>query len=287
MESGGRAGAAGALGGRPDDGHGSSDQGARVLPAERRWPRAVCGETDRPPVRGGRDPAVRFERGRSQTVAARSGRVPETHGGDVRGAGATRRGDGQSTSEPGLDRGPPPARRSREALATEDDPDQVLRIVLHEAIDLSAAQRGFVVTVRARSSVRSRQDMDWSEVAQPTIEVSRTSSGGSSPRLIDPSQLQRGGCRLRDEQPRRDRRPLDACVPLVHEGSPWGPLSRRTRSLALVRQRDEAVLRPVRIAGGAALKNAQEHRARAAPSRRRRDHPPPSNGERKRVRFEG
>jgi transcriptional regulator with GAF, ATPase, and Fis domain len=60
-------------------------------------------------------------------------------------------------------------------LATEDDPDQVLRMVLHEAIELCGAERGFLVLVRGDDhEFAFAENIDRSEVQQPSFEVSRS-----------------------------------------------------------------------------------------------------------------
>src|SRR5206468_10459484 len=61
------------------------------------------------------------------------------------------------------------------SLADETDPEQVLRIVLHEAIELSGTDRGFVVLVSGETlEFALAENLDWSEVEQPAFEVSRT-----------------------------------------------------------------------------------------------------------------
>ncbi len=61
------------------------------------------------------------------------------------------------------------------SLADETDPDRILRLVLHEAIELSGLDRGFVVILNdADLDFALAENLDWSEVEQPAFEVSRT-----------------------------------------------------------------------------------------------------------------
>jgi len=60
-------------------------------------------------------------------------------------------------------------------LAAETDPAQVLRVVLHEAIELSGLDRGFVVLVTGTElDIALGENLDWSEIERPSFEVSRT-----------------------------------------------------------------------------------------------------------------
>jgi GAF domain-containing protein len=60
-------------------------------------------------------------------------------------------------------------------MATETDPGNALRVILHEAIDLAGAERGFVVlTPGDRLDFALAEKLDWSEVEDPSFEISRT-----------------------------------------------------------------------------------------------------------------
>lgn len=60
-------------------------------------------------------------------------------------------------------------------LAGEGDPDQVLRLVLHEAIEFCSAERGFVVLARGDKLVFSlAENLEGEAVPEPISQVSRT-----------------------------------------------------------------------------------------------------------------
>ncbi|MGD8377166.1 MAG: sigma 54-interacting transcriptional regulator [Acidobacteriota bacterium] len=60
-------------------------------------------------------------------------------------------------------------------LALEDDPEEVLRIVLHEAAAATGAERGFVVLAEGESlEFAAAEKLDRSEIESPEFEVSRT-----------------------------------------------------------------------------------------------------------------
>lgn len=60
-------------------------------------------------------------------------------------------------------------------LARESDPDQVLRLVLHEAIEFCGAERGFVVLARGDQLVFSlAENVNGSAVPEPVSQISRT-----------------------------------------------------------------------------------------------------------------
>jgi transcriptional regulator with GAF, ATPase, and Fis domain len=60
-------------------------------------------------------------------------------------------------------------------LAAETDTERVLRVILHEAIDLAGAERGFLVlTGGDRLDFALAENVDWSEIEKPSFEVSRT-----------------------------------------------------------------------------------------------------------------
>jgi transcriptional regulator with GAF, ATPase, and Fis domain len=63
-------------------------------------------------------------------------------------------------------------------LAGEDDPAEVLRIVLHEAVATTGAERGFVVLVRGDDlEFAAAENLDRSEIEDPSFEVSRSLIG--------------------------------------------------------------------------------------------------------------
>src|SRR5262249_38678988 len=52
---------------------------------------------------------------------------------------------------------------------------RVLRIILHEAIDLAGAERGFLVLTHGEElDFALAENVDWSEIEKPSFEVSRT-----------------------------------------------------------------------------------------------------------------
>ncbi|UCF66838.1 MAG: sigma-54-dependent Fis family transcriptional regulator [Acidobacteriota bacterium] len=60
-------------------------------------------------------------------------------------------------------------------LAAEVDPRQVLRMILHEAIELSATERGFIALVKGDElDFALAENIDWSRVPEPQSEIART-----------------------------------------------------------------------------------------------------------------
>ncbi len=206
---------------------------------------------------------------------------------------------GANAAQPGTPSNPGIDRRSLlrlvelgKRLATEDDPDQVLRIVLHEAIELAGAQRGFVVTVQGEENEFAlAENLDWSEIEQPSFEVSRTLirkvvgeqksvvlsvSDSYSETTFNRSLAEIGALSV-------------ACVPLVHERAAFGVLYLDTRDPSHVFAEATIQLLDLFAAQSAgALANAKEHQAKtraleAAEETIRRHH----TEDERRQRYEG
>ena len=151
-------------------------------------------------------------------------------------------------------------------LATEDDPDHVLRIVLHEAIDLAGAERGFVVTVHDQEfRFELAENLDWSEVHQPSFEVSRTLVRGvvreRKPVILNLSEVE-GGDPAKGSLADRGVRCV-ACIPLLNEEDVLGALYLDARGHGWTLDRSLTHLFEMFAAqAAAALANAREHRAK-------------------------
>lgn len=151
-------------------------------------------------------------------------------------------------------------------LATEGDPEQVLRIVLHEAIELGGAERGFLVLVRGDEyEFAFAENIDWSEVSQPSFEVSRT--------LIRRVMVEGRPILLRLTQdeplPSASKSLADigarsvACVPIVYARKTLGVLYLDGRSPAhSFHAPTERLLELFAAQAAAALENARQHRTR-------------------------
>ncbi len=152
-------------------------------------------------------------------------------------------------------------------LAAETDPDEVLRIVLHEAIEIASAERGFLVLVRGEDyEFTLAENLDRSEVEQPAFEVSRTlirrATGEGRPVVLHWEDHAGPG------SPSESLREIGvrsvACVPIVHETAKLGVLYLDSRN------RDHAftsgtarLLELFAAQAGAALENARAHHAKA------------------------
>ncbi len=147
------------------------------------------------------------------------------------------------------------------------DPDQVLRIVLHGAIELTGTERGFVVLVAGDDfEFALAENLDWSEVQQPSFEVSRTLIR----RVLEEGKL------LLLNMPRTEGREgahrslaeigvrSVACIPIVHEGARLGVLYLDGRDPShSFRGPMDRLLDLLAAQAGAALDNARAHRAKA------------------------
>ncbi len=153
------------------------------------------------------------------------------------------------------------------SLAAEADPDQVLRIVLHEAITLTGTERGFIVLVSGDDfEFALAENLDWSEVEKPSFEVSRT--------LIRRVLDERRPWLLR--APRTEGRETGvhqslaeigvrsvACIPILHGADALGVLYLDCRDPAhSFREPMERLLDLLAAQAGAALDNARAHRAK-------------------------
>jgi len=149
-------------------------------------------------------------------------------------------------------------------LAAETDPDEVLRTVLHEAIDLTGAERGFVaLTTGEDLDFALAENLDRTDIEKPGFEVSR--------KLIRQVVDTRRSALLAvaelppDHPASQSLRGLGirsvACVPMVGPDGPLGALylDRRTDSPGVGRGRE----RHLDLFAGqaaAALLNARSHR---------------------------
>lgn len=167
-------------------------------------------------------------------------------------------------------------------LAAQVDPQEVLRIVLHEAIEVSGAERGFVA-VRRHDELEFpvAENLDWSTVPEPQSQVSRTLIAEVL-RTGHPLYLGIGS--LGDHPAERSL--IDhgvrfaACLPISDTGATIGALyfDSPSRSPALGADRVQ-LLQLLTAQAGAALRNAWRHRdrdrrlevARAAIRRHRTD----------------
>ena len=162
-------------------------------------------------------------------------------------------------------------------LATEGDPDEVLRIVLHEAIGLTGAERGFLVLAKEEDfEFALAENMDRSEVLDPRFEVSRSlirkvlhdlkpillalpdeadaPGDVSTGNLGDPARKSLADIGARSV----------ACVPIVHAGAPLGVLYLDGRDPEhTFRGPMERCLDLFASQAAAALENARSHRAKA------------------------
>ncbi len=152
-------------------------------------------------------------------------------------------------------------------LADEADPEQLLRIVLHEAIDLSHADRGFVVLVRDDTlDFALAENLDWSEVEKPTFEVSRTlirkAIQETRPfflRMADEGDGHEAARSLAEIGARSV-----ACVPMVHAGATLGVLYLDGRNPAhSFNGGKERLIELFASQAAAALDNARAHRAKS------------------------
>jgi transcriptional regulator with GAF, ATPase, and Fis domain len=151
-------------------------------------------------------------------------------------------------------------------LATESEPDEVLRIVLHEAIDLSRAERGFIVLTREDDfEFALAENLDWSEVNRPSFEISRT--------LVRRAMEERSSVvmSLSDasnaDPARRSLAEIGvrsvACVPILHASAILGVLYLDGRDPRhSFRGRGGRLLELFAAQAGAALINARIHRER-------------------------
>ncbi len=152
-------------------------------------------------------------------------------------------------------------------LADETDPGQVLRIVLHEAIDLSGTDRGFVVLVEGDAlDFALAENLDWSEVEQPAFEVSKTlirkAITDAKPIFL---RLSDGGD---EHEAARSLAEIGAhsvaCVPLVRSGGALGVLYLDGRDPAHVfTGATERLIELFASQAAAALENARAHRAKS------------------------
>jgi transcriptional regulator with GAF, ATPase, and Fis domain len=152
-------------------------------------------------------------------------------------------------------------------LASESDPDQVLRIVLHEAIELTGTERGFVVLVHGEEfAFALAENLDWSEIDQPSFEVSRTLVRGVIEQgkplvLVLPAAAAAAPAhRSLAEIGAR----AVACVPVLHQGATLGVLYLDGRHAApALRGPIERLLELLANQAGAALENARAHQAKS------------------------
>ena len=153
------------------------------------------------------------------------------------------------------------------SLADETDPEQVLRIVLHEAIHLSGTDRGFVVLVSGETlDFALAENLDWSEVQQPAFEVSRTlirkAIEDAQPiflRMGDAGDEHDAAASLAEIGARSV-----ACVPLVRSGSALGVLYLDGRDPEHVFTGvGERLIELFASQAAAALENARAHRAKS------------------------
>jgi len=150
-------------------------------------------------------------------------------------------------------------------LADQADPEQVLRVVLHEAIELTATERGFIVLVAGDElEFALAENLDWTGVDRPAFEVSRTIIRGvlrdGHPLVLSLPEADAG---------RDARHSLAgigvrsvACVPIHHAGTTLGVLyvdGRRQRHAFPARV--ERFLDLLAAQAGAALDNARAHQA--------------------------
>jgi transcriptional regulator with GAF, ATPase, and Fis domain len=148
-------------------------------------------------------------------------------------------------------------------LAAETDPDQVLRIVLHEAIELTGTERGFIVLVVGEEfEFALAENLDWSEVEQPSFEVSRTLIR----RVLDEGTLLILTAPRTESKEATSRSLAEigvqsvACIPVLHAGSALGVLYLDSRVPAhSFREPTERVLELLAAQAGAALDNARAH----------------------------
>jgi len=152
-------------------------------------------------------------------------------------------------------------------LADETDPAQVLRIVLHEAIELSGTDRGFVVLVSGESlEFAIAENLDWSEVEQPAFEVSKTlirkAIEDAKPiflRLADDADEHEAARSLAEIGAHSV-----ACVPLVRSGNALGVLYLDGRDPAHVfTPAQERLIELFASQAASALENARAHRAKS------------------------
>jgi len=152
-------------------------------------------------------------------------------------------------------------------LADQADPDQVLRIVLHEAIELTGMERGFVVLASGDDfEFALAENLDWTEVDRPLFEVSRTIVQGvlrdgrplvvALPDAADPQPISRSLAEIGVRSV--------ACVPIRHGETTLGVLyldgRERTPVLPALVDRSLGLLA---AQAGAALDNARAHQAKA------------------------
>jgi transcriptional regulator with GAF, ATPase, and Fis domain len=153
------------------------------------------------------------------------------------------------------------------SLAEETDPEQVLRIVLHEAIDLSGTDRGFVVLVKGEAlDFAMAENLDWSLVEQPGFEVSRTlirtAIDEAKPIFLRVADVgdDHGAARSLGDIGAHSV----ACVPLVRSGRPLGVLYLDGRDPAHVfTQARERLIELFASQAAAALENARAHREKS------------------------
>jgi Nif-specific regulatory protein len=152
-------------------------------------------------------------------------------------------------------------------LADQTDPDQVLRVVLHEAIELTGTERGFIVLVAGEElEFALAENLDWTGVDRPAFEVSRTIIRGvlrdGRPLVLSLPEVEAS------HQPDRSLAEIGArsvaCAPIQHTGTTLGVLyvDGHERSHAFPAQ-VERFLDLLAAQAGAALDNARTHQARA------------------------
>jgi len=152
-------------------------------------------------------------------------------------------------------------------LAAETDPDRVLGLVLHEAMDLTAAERGFVVRTAAdRLEYALARNLDRSEVDDPAFEISRTLLRDvirtGSPTFLKVEDLPRDDPAGRSLADRGVR--AVACVPILGPAGALGALYLdRRSSTGDLGGSQPALLELFAGLAGAALVNAQSHRDKA------------------------
>jgi transcriptional regulator with GAF, ATPase, and Fis domain len=152
-------------------------------------------------------------------------------------------------------------------LADETDPEQVLRVVLHEAIELSGTDRGFVVLVHGETlEFALAENLDRSEVEQPAFEVSRTlirkAIEDARPVFL---RLSDGGNEHEAAQSLAEIGAHSvACVPLLRSGSALGVLYLDGRDPAHVfTGARERLIELFASQAASALENARAHRAKS------------------------
>ncbi len=152
------------------------------------------------------------------------------------------------------------------SLARETDPDRVLRLVLHQAVELAGAERGFVVlSTGADFEFVAAVNLDRSEVEQPAFEVSRTLIravlAAGRPLFLGVREIEGG------QPASRSLRDLGigsvACVPISGGHAPIGALylDRRSRGEPFSQRALARLLELFAGQAAAAIENARAHRS--------------------------